>query len=68
MALAKPIINRFNPDEIKATKISLGRLGRRDKFGWFGFGMDSILYFFLKNKNLFPFLGDSFVQRDKILQ
>jgi hypothetical protein len=48
MAPAKPKINRFNPDEIRATEISLGRLGRRDKFGWFGFGMDSILCFFLK--------------------
>jgi hypothetical protein len=25
--------NRFNPDEIRATEISLGK---RDKFGWLG--------------------------------
>jgi hypothetical protein len=68
MAPVKPKINRFNPDEIRATEISLGRLGRRDKFGWFGFGMDSILCFFLKNKTPFPFSEDIFVQRAKMLQ
>jgi hypothetical protein len=38
---------KFNPDEIRATETSLGRLGRRDKFGRFGFGMDSILCLFI---------------------
>jgi hypothetical protein len=36
MVLIVPVkqkTNRFNPDEISATKISLGR---RDKFGWLG--------------------------------